>query len=306
VHIYTKGEITEGFHVTGLSWVPVYLLEGSEPVLFDAGWSCIAHHYERDIRAVLGDRHPAYLFLSHSHFDHVGAASTFKRVWPDLKIAGAPRTQEILARPGAVQLIRNLNRECAGLAKKYGLEPLTEDPFEPFDLDLRLAGGEVIQVSPEVSVHVIHAPGHTWDFMSYWIPEKGILIGSEALGCEDSAGSIQPEFLVDYDAYRQSLVTLANLDADVLCPGHRVVVTGPDVKKYLSQSIETAETFVAMVEGFLREEGGDVERTTARVKAVEWDPKPYPKQPEAPYLLNTRARVNNILERMKRTPSNPS
>jgi len=301
VRIYTKGKVTGDFHVAGFPAVPVYLLDGPEPVLFDAGWSFISHLYTRDIREILGRREPAYLLLSHSHFDHVGAVSSFKRIWPNLKIAGSPRIGEILARPGAVQLIRNLNRDSAGLARKYGLEPSEEDPFAPFDLDLRLTGGEVIQAGPELSVHVIHAPGHTWDFMSYWVPEKRILIGSEALGCEDSAGYIQPEFLVDYDAYRRSLQTLVNLDAEVLCPGHRVVVTGQDeVKSYLRESVETAEAFVVMVEGFLGEEDGDVEKTVVRVRMAEWDPKPYPKQPEAPYLLNTRARVKNILERMNR------
>lgn len=78
-----------------------------------------------------------------------------------------------------------------------------------------------------------------------------------------------------------------------------MVVTGRDeVKSYLRESVETAEAFVAMVEGFLGEEDGDVEKTVVRVRMAEWDPKPYPKQPEAPYLLNTRARVKNILERM--------
>jgi hypothetical protein len=70
------------------------------------------------------------------------------------------------------------------------------------------------------------------------------------------------------------------------------------VKEYLHRSIETAEAFVAMVERFLKETGGDVDRAVARVRDAEWAPKSYPKQPEAPYLLNTRARVKNIFERM--------
>jgi hypothetical protein len=52
-----------------------------------------------------------------------------------------------------------------------------------------------------------------------------------------------------------------------------------------------------MVQEFLEEEQGDIERTVARVKAVEWDPKPWPKQTESAYLLNTRIRVGKICER---------
>ncbi|MBN1103267.1 MAG: MBL fold metallo-hydrolase [Deltaproteobacteria bacterium] len=300
MRIYRKGEIVEGFHVAGFAGVPVYLLDAAEPVLFDAGWSFIAHLYEQDIKAVLGTRRPDSLFLTHSHFDHVGAAKYFKDAWPEMKICGSRKIREIFARSGAVQLMRDLNRDLAPLAREFGLEPCQEDPFDPVEIDLLFSGDEVISVGPDLSVQVIHAPGHTWDFMSYWIPERRILIASEAVGCEDSAGYIQPEFLVDYDAYRRSLAILASLDAEVLCPGHLVVLTGPDVREYLMRSIETAEAFLAMVERFLKEAGGDVDRVVARVRDTEWAPKPYPKQPEAPYLLNTRAKVKNIFERMGR------
>jgi len=59
-------------------------------------------------------------------------------------------------------------------------------------------------------------------------------------------------------------------------------------------SLEQAHRFLSMVQEFLKEEHGDVERTVARVKAVEWDPKPWPKQTESAYVINTRIRVNTI------------
>jgi len=55
-----------------------------------------------------------------------------------------------------------------------------------------------------------------------------------------------------------------------------------------------------MVERILMDEDGDIERTVERVKAEQWDPRPLPKQPEPAYLLNTRARVKNIWERMQK------
>jgi hypothetical protein len=72
------------------------------------------------------------------------------------------------------------------------------------------------------------------------------------------------------------------------------------VKRYLHRSLEQAAAYVDMVERFLLEEDNDIERTVARVKAVEWGPKPSPKQPETAYLLNTRARVTHIRDRMKK------
>ncbi|MFK5952512.1 MAG: MBL fold metallo-hydrolase [Desulfobacterium sp.] len=111
--IQETGEIGNGLYVVGSAGVPVYLLDGPVPVLFDAGLTAGAFLYEAGIRQILGERVPEYLFLTHSHFDHVGSANYFKNVWPDLKIGGAVGCSEVLQKPKAVQLMRDLNFEGA-------------------------------------------------------------------------------------------------------------------------------------------------------------------------------------------------
>ena len=295
------GEVFDGFHVVGNETVPVYLLDGPVPVLFDAGLTALGR-YEADIRRILGDRTPGYLFLTHSHFDHIGAAAHLKSVYPAMKIAGSKRTQEILQRDKAVQLIRSLNQEAAESLESLNQGSIYEDPFESFDLDVKLKGGEIIELDPDCHIEVLNAPGHTWDFISYWVPEKKLLIASEAVGCDDGSGYIFAEFLVDYDAYVRTLTGLNGLDVNVLCQGHKVVLTGPDARTHMQRSLEQAPQYLAMVEEFLKEEQGDIERTVDRVKAVEWDPKPWPKQTESAYVLNTRIRVGTIRKRMEQTP----
>jgi len=294
------GQISDDFYVMGDPAMPVYLLDGPAPVLFDAGLTSLCRLYEEDIVKVLGNRSPAYLFLTHSHFDHIGAAAYLKTVYPKMRIAGSARTREILGRPKAVQLIRSLNQEAAQLMESLNRASIFKGPFEPFDLDLVLNSERTIELDPECNVKVIQTPGHTWDFLSYWIPEKKILVASEAVGCDDGSGYIFTEFLVDYDSYRSSLQGLSQLDAQVLCQGHRLVLTGQDAAGHMHRSLEQAAKYLVMVEEFLQKEQGDVGRTVARVKAAEWDPKPWPKQIESAYVLNTRARVSNIRERMQR------
>lgn len=300
MHIDRTGEIAESFYVVGSYQVPVYLLDGPVPVLFDAGFSALTPLYVHDIKAILGSRTPAFLFLTHAHFDHVGAAGHFKRIWPEMRIAGSAKTREILSSPGAVRLIKSLNREGARALSLWGINPGHEASFEPFELDLVLNHGKTLEQGPDCHVEVVHSPGHTWDFLSYWVPEKKILIASEAVGCDDGTGHIVSEFLVDYDVYIRSMKNLAGLDPQILCPGHRVVLTGLDVKDYLSRSLEEATLYVKMVEEFLDAEQGNIEKVARRVKALEWDTNPLPKQPEPAYMINTRVRVKHILERMKR------
>lgn len=297
--IQETGEICDGFYVVGSPNVPVYLLDGDAPVLFDGGFTSFARWYETGIKEILGDRIPAYIFLTHSHFDHVGAVGYLKRIWPELRIGGSERCRGILARRAAVELIRDLNNEALENMKKMNFSDLHEEPFEVFDIDFIIEPDHEIKVEPGLSIEAVSTPGHTWDFISYWMPEKKILIGSEALACYESRGEIQPEFLVDYDAYLESLEKMDKLDARILCGGHHAVFTGSDVGKHIHASFNAMTEFLSMVEGFLEDERGNIDRTVSRVKAVQWDPRPWPKQPEQAYLLNTRQRVENILKRAK-------
>jgi hypothetical protein len=135
--------------------------------------------------------------------------------------------------------------------------------------------------------------------LSYYIPEKRILVATEAVGCADSTGHIVTEFLVDYESYLAGLKRLAALDVAVLCQGHHFVFIGEAVKDFFAHSIESAKRFKTRVEELLRAEGGSVERVVARIKAEEHDNKPLPKQPDKAYLLNLTARVTHVAEKLQ-------
>ncbi len=296
--IQETGEICNGFYVVGSADVPVYLLDSTVPVLFDAGLTAGAFIYEAGIRQILGERIPEYLFLTHSHFDHVGSVSYFKDIWPGLKVGGSARCSEILQKPKAIRLMRDLNFEGTQTIKGSGLEPLNEKGFESFELDIIVQPNQTIGFAPGLSVVALNTPGHTWDFMSYWIPEKNILIASEAVATYETRGYLQPEFLVDFDAYIESLKVLKKLGAKILCPGHYAVFTEEDAIAHIENSFHAMTVYLIMTEKFLVQEKGEIEKVVELVKKVEWDPRPWPKQPESAYLLNTWPRVKAIWNRM--------
>ncbi|MCD6224133.1 MAG: hypothetical protein J7K32_01185, partial [Deltaproteobacteria bacterium] len=70
--INTTGEIIDGFFMLGHPGVPVYLMDGDNPALFDAGFACLGELYVQEVKNILGTRQPKFCFLSHSHFDHCG------------------------------------------------------------------------------------------------------------------------------------------------------------------------------------------------------------------------------------------
>lgn len=305
MRITEVGPVTDDFHVLGHPGVPVYLLDGEVPALFDAGTSPLSDYYINDAKAVLGDRAPKYLFITHSHFDHVGAASVFKKEWPGLTIAASAATARVLAKPKAVELIRKLSREIYTALFDWGLESLNDQPFQPADIDVLLKGGETISLGAGTTVEVMALPGHTWDFLGYWVPRPRIMVSSETVGTMEGGGAVVPEFIVDYDSYCEGLKKMAALDPLVLCAGHQQVLTGGDVKPFLIKSLADTKAYAAKVEEFLRAEQGDVDRVAERVKQWEWDPKPLPKQPAGAYMLNTRARVQTLKKRFEDTPLRP-
>lgn len=294
MRIEWTGNIANSFYVLGHSAVPIFLLDGPTPLLFDAGFTGLSYMYEREIKAVLGQRSPAFLFLTHSHWDHVGATFYLKQVWPEMKIAGSLESSQILARPGAIAQIKTLNQGALDVLRSWGVSEVYEGEFKPFNCDVVLIQGQTIKVDQDLTLEAIPAPGHTWDGTAYWIREKKILIAGEAAGCDGVC-----EFLVDHEAYRNSLVTLAGLDVQILCTAHNLVLTGPDVRTYMTRSINQVPEYVDRVQRYLGEEEGDVDRVVTRIKAVEWDKMPLPKQPMEAYLLSTKARVETVKRHMQ-------
>ncbi len=295
------GEVVPGFHVIGTSWSPVFLLDGPTPAFFEGGVTFASRLYLNSIKPILDGRAPEWIFLTHVHWDHCGAVGSLCEAYPSCRIGASRRAAEIMRRPKAVRLMTELNHE----AKKSVAEVPAVDPdavhdlrFRPFEVNEVLEDGRIIPLGPDLSVRVMATPGHTKDHLSYFVPEKGIVICSEASGSLDAMGKIIVEFLVDYDGYRASLKRLAALDAEVLCRGHLGVLVGRrEVRRFFEQSIAETERFKDHVIALLKEEGGATEPVVRRIKAEMWDVNPGPKLPEMPYLINLRTQVEHLAGR---------
>ena len=292
------GKIIEGLYLVGPPAMPIYLLDGEKPAIFDAGLAFLGKIYADGIRQIIGRRNLHYCFLSHSHFDHCGSVAGLKKSFPALKVVASEKAQNVLERPNALALIRKLTQAAEPLAKSIGVELAKFEKFESFGVDVTLKDGEFIELSRDLTVQVFETPGHTRDCLSYFIPQKKVLLCSEAAGIPDATGYIVSEALVDYDQYYESMSRLSKVAYEVLCLGHRQALNGQDAKNYFPKSMAHCRDFLNLVETSLIEEGGDVPKVIARIKAVEYDPVPEPKQIEPAYLLNLEAKVKAIKKRL--------
>ncbi len=289
--IFTEtGHVGSGFHALGSAAMPTYLLQGSNPVLFDAGLACQGRMFVKAVREVLGREHPRILFLTHLHFDHCGAAYRLREAFPGLRIAASQRGADIIKRPGAIKLIKKLSQGAEEMVRSWGMEGVGGQPFEPFEVDLVLKDGQEVELEEGLTVRAVSTPGHTRDFMSYYIPERRILVGSEAVGCAARNGYVVSDCLVDYDDFTASLQKLSQLEVDILAQGHHFVYTGEDVPAFFERSLLSARRFKEMVLEFW-EKKGDLAGVMAELKAIEYDPQPPPVQLEQAYLINLEARI---------------
>ena len=161
-------------------------------------------------------------------------------------------------------------------------------------VDLTVQENDVLNIADNISVKIIETPGHTRDCLSYYIPEKKILIASEAFGIQDSTGYIYSDFLVDYDMYYNSIQKMIPLETRVVCTGHNLAFTDKDAADYKQNSLSACKRFFKLVKMFLVEEKEDVEKVKNRIKKIEYDGKQGFKQPEPAYLLNLEARINVV------------
>jgi glyoxylase-like metal-dependent hydrolase (beta-lactamase superfamily II) len=292
------GEIAENFHMLGHPSSPVYLLDSRDhPVIFDAGFSIMGPRYVEDIRSILGEREPSFLVLTHSHFDHCGAAGFLKRAFPRMSVLASPIAGAVLEKPRAIELIGKLSNEAVALANGLGVDDAKPIDFLPFSIDKTLSDGEVLPLGGNLTLRVIETPGHTRDSLSFHIPDIGVLLSGEALGIPDASGYIITECLSNYDQYAASMHRLKALSPEILCLGHYKAFSGTDVARYIDSSLVHCNQFKELVSTFLSQEKGDLQRVMERFQKLEYDGKREDAHPEAAYHINLKARIKAVLAR---------
>jgi len=292
------GEITNDFYALGTPDFPAYLLKGKQPVLFDAGMTFMGPRYLDDLKASLGGPQMlAFLLLTHSHFDHSGAAPFLKRNIPGLKVAASRLAGEIFKRPNAIKLIQSLSQ---GMEEKFRDEIGERDvSFQGLDLDRTFEDGDIVELEDGTTIQVISTPGHTRDAVSYYIPRLKALVVGEAVGGVDRESAIRPVFLSSYEDYLASLEKLRSLDIKILLFGHHYFVI-EDAQEMIVRGIESTRAFAQRIEEELDAAGGDQEAVVQKIFNEDRRERNSTGMEDRPMLLNLTAQVKAIGGRKNR------
>jgi 2-aminobenzoylacetyl-CoA thioesterase len=290
-----SGRISENITVAGNYMYPCYVIQGGRKILMiEAGLNLMGPLYVKSIEEMLGSRDRLdYLFLTHSHYDHLGAAHYLKRLIPGLTIGAHERVAGLLRKESVLSMMNRLSEVQRFLLREIaGDEDLT---IRQTDIGLTLKEGDEIDLGG-LSCRVYEVPGHTKDSLAYFIPEIGALFTGEAAGVPQGMDDDTPQvgFLASYGDYLASMEKLMSLNPEILCLGHAWVFTGEDGPAYLRSSFAATFEYRRLIEEYLQEADGDLEKTVETMAGKEYDEKGTIRQERNAYLTNLSAQVKLI------------
>jgi len=259
--------------VAGNCIYPGYVVAGTERTLMiDCGLNILGPRYIKSLGDILGPgRILDYLFLTHSHYDHLGAAPCLKRRIPALRIGGHEKIEFLMAKESVIRRMTELGDIQRPLFP--GLED-DDTSLGPIRLDLKLKDGDVIDLGG-IRCEVYASPGHTADSLAYFFPDIRALFPGEAIGVpegRDGAG-VQVEFLSSVNEYVETIRRLRDLKPDKIFMAHAWVFTGEDARDFFSRSLEETGKYCALIERYLEGADGNVSKAVETMARVEYDEK---------------------------------
>ncbi len=206
---------------SGLIAGRVYMIDDPDGVtLVDTGLGFAADRVLSQLQAA--GRAPTdvkRILITHAHMDHLGGLPKLKEASGAEVICSAGERPVVEGKIPAAQTPRE---RVPGIWK---LIPTPPQKFTGTPVDREVIGGDVL---PEVmgGLHVIATPGHAPDHISFWQPERRVLIIGDVL--MRLFGRVRLPFAaytVDMEQNKRSIARLTEYDARVACFGHGEPIT---------------------------------------------------------------------------------
>ena len=209
-----KGLYQVGGDLNGITWAGVdagfedgntYALDtGNGVLLFDCGCGDTLNQIYDNMRYWgLDPGTIRYCVLPHAHLDHAGAAYLLKR--SGVKLVAHVNTAESMAEG---------DERCCGY--------LYHKTFTPCAVDMPVRDGDMLKLL-DVSIEVLHLPGHTMGCTAYafTLDGKRIVVSGDVIGTLN-VGHFGWDGSIDFNkaVYIESLKRFARMDFDVMLSGH--------------------------------------------------------------------------------------
>ena len=262
--------------------------DGQTSILFDTSFAFTGYQMADKVKELLGERKLDYIFLSHSHYDHVLGTPYVLKAYPEAKVVAGEYAAKIFAKPTARATMRDLDRKYATTCGVFEYEDLIDE----LKVDITVNDGDTIRCG-DMTFTVVSLPGHTKDSIAFYLREKKLLLGSETLGVYFGEDTYLPFFLVGYQMSLDSFEKVKSMDIDYMLLPHYGVVDKEETKRFLKNSEwtfrDTAEKIVALYRA-----GGTVDDALAYYKDRFYKKNVKPTYPINAFNLNTSIMIELI------------
>ena len=283
----------KGLHTVGDGIIPAFFWDGPQPLFFDPGVSAYGPRYRRWIERHTHRRAPLALLLTHSHFDHAGAAPYLQRTIANTTAWASQRAATVFTRPTAIATIQRLNQVYEEeLQAQIGAEQVQ---FDQLPVARVLADGDTIDLGEGNTLEVMATPGHTRDHLSFYFPRQQLIVTGEAVGVVEGA-FMHTQFMTGYRDYLDSLERIRARMPRALAIAHNGIVAGAAVDRFLTQTHDVAVARYCMVSRYLHEHHGDIDAVAERITREEYDVRPDNIQKREPFRLNLAATITCVAE----------
>lgn len=220
--------------------------DGKTAILYDSGFAFTGYAMADKIKAYLGDRNLDYIFLTHSHYDHVLGSVYALKYWPDAKVVAGEYAVKIFAKDTAKSLMRDLDRKFAD----YNGIGEYEDLIDNLKVDIPVCDGDKITAG-DMTFTVVNLPGHTRCSVGFYLESKKLLLSCESLGVFDGEGRVVPSFLVGYQMSLDSIRKAQGLDIENVVVPHYGYLDKEQTSFYLQEAyrstVKVAEDIVNLM-----------------------------------------------------------
>jgi len=273
--------------VTGGRGGKVYLILGQQrTAIIDCGMAYCADRLIQNIQQVLGNKTLDYIFITHSHYDHVGGMPYIKEQWPACRVLGAQYAQRVFASTSALKTIRQLGEQAAALYGAAGIMPYGETLLR---VDTVVSDGTCIDLGG-VRVKVIATPGHTKCSLSFLVND--VLFASESTGYKSQSGRVYPAFIVSDVEALASIRKCQQLNPRYVISPHYGLVENPHAYwEQCRQALEETRAFILR----MYQEGYNEEEIFVAYEQAFRDEHSRAEQPSEAFRLNVQAMIKTVL-----------
>ncbi len=291
--IDTPGKVTDHIFLLGRRESCVYLIDGNgEYVLVGGGMVHIVPEVLEQLEQFdISEEKIKRIIIQHSHFDHCGIVSYFKRRCPWMNVTASARAQTLLSTPKVIEAIDRLNQT---LLSKYGRRKAAERldlSFSGISVETVVKDGDTISCG-DLSLEMIETPGHSSCSIAVYLREERALFGSDSGGipCGDRVFTAANS---NYDQYMESLKKMSAYNVEIFLTEHYGARLGEEARKFLKRSMTSAVETREILETSLAETG-DIQKAVETVTDLLLASAPHDFLPRDIIMLVVGQMLHNL------------